>query len=549
MTNRVEKITIVGGGTAGWLAAMVIATYANKFRNGTPLKVSLIESPKIPTVGVGESTVAGMPFLMQQLGIDEAELIRRCNASFKLNVRFGGWRVDANGNPENFNHPLQYPTNLGGYAPAYHFKKFGPHGTDPTIAENMVANCTLVEALKGPQQVGDGNFDKAVGYAYHLDAGLFGEFMRDLALQRGVEFIPDEVVEVVQDESGAIAALRLEERGHYPIEFIVDCTGFRGLILKQTLGEPFEPYDDYLLNDRAIPVQLPHRDPTRIEPGTRATALGAGWVWRVPLYSRVGTGYVYSSKFRSEEEAKSEFFTHLRSNGDLPADAPDPEARVIKMRVGRSRRFWVKNCVAMGLASGFVEPLEATAIFSVEMAARFLVTNLPDKSCSPVLAKRYNTLMTGLFDEIRDFILTHYHTSNRPEPFWREARKESRLTESLKEKLELWRHRFPDNYDSQNFKLFDHWNYIYILCAKRFFDDIEFPLEGSVHPGHWQQFGQHLEQQKRDLLEKLPGHYELLAGIRGEVQTPALQDPPTGDQRPLFERKALQRPTIGLPIN
>lgn len=549
MTNRIERITIVGGGTAGWLAAMVIATYANKFRDGHPLKVSLIESPKIPTVGVGESTVAGMPFLMQQLGIDEAELIRRCNASFKLNVRFGGWRVDANGEPETFNHPLQYPANLGGFVPAYHFKAFGPHSTDAPIAENMVANCTLVDALKGPRQVSDGNFDKAVGYAYHLDAGLFGEFMRDLALQRGVEFIPDDVVEIIQDESGAISALKLEERGHYPIEFVVDCTGFRGLILKQTLGEPFESYEDNLLNDRAIPVQLPHRDPSKIEPGTRATALGAGWVWRVPLYSRVGTGYVYSSKFRSEEEAKSEFFAHLRATGDLPADAPDPDPRVIKMRVGRSRRFWVKNCVAMGLASGFVEPLEATAIYSVEMAARFLVTNLPDKSCSPVLAKRYNELMTGLFDEVRDLILTHYHTSNRPEPFWQEARKESRLTDSLREKLELWRYRFPDNFDSQSFKLFDHWNYIYILWAKRYFDNVDFPLEGSVHRAHWQHFGQRLEAQKRELLQKLPGHYELLAGIRGEREAAMPPKPSDADSRPVFQRKAALRPTVGLPFN
>src|SRR5262249_20596776 len=161
--------------------------------------------------------------------------------------------------------------------------------------------------------------------AYHIDAGLFAEYMRDVAVTRGVKHIRDDVVDVFTDETGSVSGLQLQRGGDHPIEFIIDCTGFRGLIIDRVRKEPFISFNDELLNDRAIPVQIPHRDPTKIEPCTRATALGAGWVWRVPLYSRVGTGYVYSSVFRSDDEARAEFFDHLRAIGDLTADARDPE--------------------------------------------------------------------------------------------------------------------------------------------------------------------------------------------------------------------------------
>ena len=546
MGERVENVTIVGGGTAGWLTAMIINTFINSFREGPAVKVTLIESPKVPTVGVGEATVAGMPQLMQQLGIDEAELFRRCNASFKISVRFGDWAVDGHGKPFAFYHPFNFPNSVGGYAPVYHFNSFGPYGAEPAVTDNMTANSALIHARKGPRALNGQNYEKAIGYAYHLDAGLFGEFMRDVALTRGIQHIRDDVIEVFQDEEGRISGLQLEENGYRPVEFVIDCTGFKSMIMKEVLKEPFIPYGDYLLNDRAIPVQLPHRDPTKIEPCTRATALGAGWVWRVPLYSRVGTGYVFSSAFRSDEEARDEFFQHLRVIGDLPKDAPDPEVRVIKMRVGHSRRFWVKNCVAIGLSNGFVEPLEATAIYTIEMAARWLVGHFPDKQGSPALANRYNQLMTNLYEEIREFIQTHYYTSNRPDPFWRSAREDVRLPDSLREKLELWKTRFPEHFDTMDYKLFNFWNFIFVLHPKGFFKDLHFPLEGSVRHEHWQAFGRRLEERKADLLRNMPDHYQLLANIRGDQP---LEQALEGSSfpKPVFESRASVRPTIPLP--
>jgi hypothetical protein len=358
------------------------------------------------------------------------------------------------------------------------------------------------------------NYESAISYAYHLDAALFAEFMRDTAVLRGIEHIRDDVVDVFTDQNGAISGLQLKKAGNYPVEFVIDCTGFRSLIMERVGTEMFVSLSDHLLNDRAIPVQIPHRDPKKIEPCTRATALGAGWVWRVPLYSRVGTGYVYSSAFRTDDEARRELFSHLRAIGDLPADAPDTDTPVIKMRVGYARKSWVKNCVVIGLSGGFIEPLEATAIYTIELAARWLVAHFPDKGVSPQLAMRYNALMSSLYEEIRDFIQMHYYTSNRPEPYWVTAREDMRLPDSLRENFALWRVRLPDDTDSRANSLFKHWNYTVVMQPKGFFKGLQFPLDSSLSKEQWDNFGRDLDGYRRELLRVLPDHYELLRDIR-----------------------------------
>lgn len=550
MVDRVDKITVVGGGTAGWMTGMILYTFLNASRGGAPVQVTVIESPKIPTVGVGEATVAGMPMLLNHLGIDEAAFIQRCNASFKLSVQFENWGLDRSGTPISYYHPFNSPGFIGGMTPAYHYNAFGPHPGRDGLAECIVPNTAVLEAYRGPRQIGGKNYENDINYAYHLDAGLFGAFLRDVAVTRGLRHIRDDVVDVTLDERGYVSTLELERGGSHPVELVIDCTGFKGLILQQVLGEPFDSFEPNLLCDRAIPVQIPHRDPTRLQPCTRSTALGAGWVWRVPLYSRLGTGYVYSSAFRSDEEAKAEFFQHLRDSGDLPSDAPDPDTRAIHMKTGRTRRAWVKNCVAIGLASSFVEPLEATAIYMIEMAARLLVTHLPDRGINPAIAERYNQVMESLSDEIRDFIVSHYVTSNRPEPFWRAARDEIDVPDSLRENLELWRHVLPNEADTRGSRLFSYWNYIYTLWPKRFFEDRHFPLEGSISLRSWEHSGRDLAKRENLLLSSLPDHYALLNSIRGDMPAvdqmgrvvPVSNSPSNSDRLELAQR-AQSRPT------
>ena len=360
MAEPIYEVTIVGGGTAGWLAALMCVTLLNRDPDEPFTGATVIESPNIPTVGVGEATVPAMRELLKQLDIDEALFMARCNASFKLGVRFVDWDVDPRRDHSSFDHPFDgIGIDLRGVNPSYHFHKFGAvEGAGP-FGDHLSPSTLLIDNCKAPKQSGHGNYEFTVGYAYHLDAGLFAELLKEIAVSRGVMHVLDDVEAIEQDAAGLVTALELRERGRWPVEFVIDCTGFRGLIMNQSLNEPFVSFDRQLLNDRAVAVQIPHSDTARLEPCTRSTALEAGWSWRVPLFSRLGTGYVFSSAFKTDQEAIDEFLAHL---GPAGAGA---EPRVIAMRVGRSRRSWVGNCVAVGLSGGFIEPLESTAIFIV----------------------------------------------------------------------------------------------------------------------------------------------------------------------------------------
>jgi glycine/D-amino acid oxidase-like deaminating enzyme len=514
MSNRVEHVTIVGGGTAGWLTALILNAHLNKDTTRKRIKVTLIESPKVPTIGVGESTIANLKLTLQGIGMDEADFIRRSNASFKLGVHYIDWsRGNYRISRRYFNTLNQEPA-CGGFSPAYHFRKFGPHRRGASYGETVMPNAAVIAAGKGPRRLGGSNYTAEINYAYHVDAALFADYMRDFAVARGIEHVRDDVVDVRLDQGGAIEALQLDQRGLYPVEFVVDCTGFKSLIWSRMGAEPFISVGQRLLNDRAIPFQLPHCNPQAIEPATRVIALGAGWVWRVPLYSRLGTGYVYSSAFRSDDEAQAEFIAHLRASGDLAGDAPDPETRVIKMRVGYTRQPWIKNCVAIGLSSGFVEPLESTAIFAIDAAAHRLVMNFPDKQFSPALAKEYNALSTALMEEIVDFLQLNYITSERDEPYWVAVRDEARLSEWLRHKLEVWRVRIPDLNDTYSHVLFSYHLYINLLLSKGYLDNVRFALEDAVRSEDWIRYGQNVRAQEAQQLGTLPSHYDLLTSIR-----------------------------------
>jgi len=506
--DRINHVTIVGGGTAGWLTAMFLNTSLNGRSDGPKVRITLIQSPDIPTVGVGEATVLGMPRVLAQMGVSEKQFMRHCNASFKLGVRFVNWHLDPSGNPLEYIHTFNAPPGIHGINAAHHFHRFVPPEESHKFSDAMVPIGDLIRFLKGPRLLSDADYGYKVAYAYHLDAGLFALFLRDLAIVQGVEHVLDDVEEVQQGENGFITALKLKERGLMPVQLVVDCSGFRGLIMDKVLNEPFESYSSHLLCDSALAADVPHPDPTRLEPCTRSTALGAGWCWRIPLYSRIGAGYVFSSRFRSDEEAIEEFRAHLGEAGR------DAEPRVIRMRTGRVRRNWVKNCVAIGLSAGFIEPLESTGIFIIEAAARWLVQHFPDKAMSPVFADSFNRAMEKLYEEVRDFIMMHYYSSNRTEPFWVAARSEVELSETLGQQLELWRHTFPNAMDTKGTRAFDHWNYLCVLYSKGYFNDVSLPLDGSTSESDWKDYVERLMVSKKGLIEHLPDHHELLEVVR-----------------------------------
>jgi len=537
MTDPIKSVTIVGGGTAGWMAATYLASKLGRPAGAEALEVTLIESPGIGTIGVGEATVPLMRRWLRDMEIDEHEFLWRCNGSFKLGVRFANWNQDESGRPLAFVHPFHgIEVDIGGFKPADYFLKYAPASAAPNCADHLSPTCTLIDHYRAPRQLEHPDYDKGVRYAYHLDAGLFARFLEEIAVSRGVVHLQDDVVDVELGEDGSVAALHLKEHGRRPVELVVDCTGFRGLIIQKALEEPFESYGRNLLCDRALAVQHPHPDPQRLEPCTRATALGAGWSWRVPLYSRVGTGYVFSSAFLSDEQAIEEFLAHLGPDGE------GAEPRVIKMRVGRSRRSWVKNCVAVGLSSGFIEPLESTAIFIIQNQLRWLVTYFPDRSYSPDLAARYNRVLEQLYLEIRDFNILHYVTNNREDTeFWHAARNDLEVPDSLRENLELWRHALPAEQDFGREFLFNHWSYMLVLFGKRYFDGLALPTFASLKEADWRGYAEEMSRTKANLLRHLPDHHALLSDIRRTVEErqPALPADLVRGQR--------TRPTVGLP--
>lgn len=516
--QQVSRVTIVGGGTAGWLAASLLSRIYRRSDGTSALEISVIESPSIPTVGVGEATVPAMPRILRQLGISEQDFFRRCNASFKLCVRFRNWNVDEDGRPVEFLNLFDPDPLLAGHEIAGYYTRFGDGRATAHAGQDFARTYSavprLVAEFKGPRQIGVEEFATAVHYAYHLDAGLFAGMLKEIAQTNGVRFIPDDLTDVELDDRGHVAALHLKEGGRHPVELVIDCTGFRSLILQKALGEPFVPFDDFLMNDRALAVQIPHDDVRRLTPCTTSTALGAGWVWRVPLYNRIGTGYVFSSKFRTDEQATDEFMAHLGRTAD------DVQPRIIPLRIGHARRSWVNNCIAIGLSSGFIEPLESTAIYSIEMAIRWLHSYFPDKGFDPALSDRYNATINGFYDELRDFISLHFHLNNRTDSeYWIAAREDADVPDSLSENLAVWKHNLPTAYDLKSDHLFNSAVYRLVLIAKGFYRGRQAANSMGLDEAIWRS---HLDESRDTtdaIADHMPNHYELVTAIRGDGGT------------------------------
>lgn len=534
MSNRLRKITIVGGGTAGWMTALLLdmmlsRSSATKDRP----RICLIESPNISTVGVGEATVPRMPRTIREAGISERDFFRETNASFKLGVKFCDWNKDAKGNRIDYVNPFAHGQVLQGEEAADFFLRFG--NGDRDFTRSIAPHDDLGRLCKGARPLGQAEFDKGLGYAYHLDAVKFAGMLTRICTKRGVEHIRDEVQQVVLDAQGNVSHLMLERAGRHDIEMVIDCTGFRGLIINQALGEPFLDYSEYLPNDRAMALQIEHPDPEKIESLTRSTALGAGWTWRVPLYNRVGTGYVFSSAHRTDDQAADEYLEWLGDSGK------GATPRVIPMRVGRVRNAWVKNCLAVGLSGGFIEPLESTAIHMIDHAVRWFAEHLPTRDISPALRNRYNRQVDKLYDEVLDFICLHYRLGNRTDDqYWIDARTEMKISDRLAENLELWQHRLPAYHDIEHATLFDFRVYQAVLLGKQVYDtgfgagirDRLRPMKKPI----WFQFCQGGKTELARIVKAMPDHKTLLRDIRGELKAPA------------FGTGAMIQPAVQMPM-
>jgi tryptophan halogenase len=507
-SNQIENIIIVGGGTAGWLAA----TYLNKYLNkgSDRCRITLIESSDIPTVGVGESTIPTLPRTFRLLGISEVDWMLQCHATFKLAIKFVNW----SGLPgkDVFWHPFgALPhSKQTGIPLSYYWQKRKLEGNSEPFDRSCFEAVSLCDLKKSPKDDSDPQYAYKIEYAYHLDAGLLAVYLKNKSKSEGVNHVVDNVLDVALDERGFISHLITEKHGNLYGDLFIDCSGFRGRLINQALQEPFISYSDSLLCDSAIamPVSYDPDDPYDennggINPYTTATALSSGWVWNTPLVGRSGNGYVYSSNFISKADAEAEFRQHLGKKSE------GIEARHLKMRIGKNRNAWVKNCVSIGLSSGFIEPLESTGIYLIEVGLIHLIHNFPNKSFHPNVIKNYNQNLTDHYEEIRDFIVMHYCLTQREDsPFWRANKYNLTIPDSLKEKLELWQEMWPDS--SQEWgKLFPSYSYMCILSGMGCYPQESLPILAYQDNNSEQDFLE-IEKKAETLKITLPDHVDYL---------------------------------------
>ena len=426
--QKVRKIVIAGGGTAGWIAAFALVRNLKGI-----VDIVLVESEEIGTVGVGESTIPTSRTFHQYMGIDETDFVRATGSTFKLGIAFENWRTEGS----RYFHPfgrIGHPTWLADF---HHFWLRAKHlGFGGELGDYCL------EQRAGEAQKFESTPQLGTNYAYHLDAGLYGRYLRKLAVADGVTRIEGKIAEVHQDPgSGDIRSLLLESGQEIAGDLFLDCTGFRGLLLGQKLGVEFEDWTHWLPTDAAIAVQTSEVEPPR--PYTRAMAHKAGWMWRIPLQHRVGNGIVFSSAHMSPEEA--ERLLRERIEGDVLI-----EPRLIRFRAGSRRKVWVKNCIGIGLSTGFIEPLESTSIHLIMIAITRLLQMFPYGGISEATAERFNFLSARELEGIRDFIVLHYHATNREDSdFWRHCRTMD-VPDTLRHRLALFRdlaHAFQESHD------------------------------------------------------------------------------------------------------
>ncbi|MGB5724314.1 MAG: tryptophan halogenase family protein [Parasphingorhabdus sp.] len=423
--QAVREIIIVGGGTAGWMTA---AALSRKLA-GTDTNVRLIESAEIGTVGVGEATLPQIREFNRMLGIDEAELMARTSATIKLGIEFRDWGRAG----DHYIHPFGIHGEPIGPADFHHY--WVREQADGSADEFGQYCLPIVAARENrfdlPPENPSSPLD-AYSYAFQFDASLYAAFLADYAAARGVERIEGKVIAVDCDsESGFIRSVTLESGQQISGELFIDCSGFRGLLIEQELETGFEDWSDYLPCNRAFAVPCAITGP--IGPFTRSTARSAGWQWRIPLQHRIGNGHVYCDRYISDQDAVDMLMDNLE--GEAIADP-----KQLFFKTGKRKKLWNRNCVAIGLSGGFLEPLESTSIDLIQSGILDLIALFPEKRCASSDIDEYNRLMDLEYDRVRDFLMLHYVLNQRDEPFWRDMR-EMAWPDSLSEKIEAFKRR------------------------------------------------------------------------------------------------------------
>lgn len=457
-TTPIRRVVVVGGGSAGWITAGLLAAEHSE------LSICLIESPSVPIIGVGEGTWPSMRRTLQRLGLSEADFVHDCDASFKQGTWFRDWSSQGD---SGYLHPFSLPTEFSSLNLANYWLMLEQSGA---FADFVTPQADVVRASLAPKQCDTPDFAFNVNYGYHFDAGKFAQVLkRHVTENLGVEYVSAHITGVERSEDGDIARLILDD-GALVGDLFVDCSGQQSLLLGQQMGVALVAADNVLFNDRALAVQVPYENPeTMIASTTHSTAQEAGWIWDIGLQSRRGLGYVHSAAHTTPEQA----YTALSQYIERTSPAINIESlsfRELKFVPGYRKTFWDRNCVAVGLSAGFIEPLEASALALVEQSANILSDHFPStRQIMDVVSKRFNEKMHYHWQSIIEFLKLHYVLSQRQDSeYWADNRNPNSCPESLTEKLLLWQQQAPWHDDAPRIdELFPSASYQYVLYGMR----------------------------------------------------------------------------------
>ena len=506
--KRLARVVIIGGGTAGWMAAAALSRFFNDGRRS----ITLIESDAIGTVGVGEATIPPIRNFNAMLDIPEAEFLRETRGTYKLGIEFVNWGRQG----ESYLHPF------GGYGQDLHgipfhqlwLREHARSGTGAgDIAEySMSAAAARLGRFARPAP-GAQSVVKELGYAYHFDAGLYAAYLRRLAERQGVTRIEGQITHAARNgETGDVDSVTLDNGTTVAGDLFIDCSGFRGLLIEEALETGYEDWSHWLPMDRALAV--PSRSPGPPDPFTRATAHSAGWQWRIPLQHRTGNGHVYSSAFMDEDAARDILLAHLETE-------PLAQPRGLRFQTGMRRKAWNHNVIAIGLSSGFIEPLESTSIHLIQNGIARLFALFPDLPISPIERDEYNRGMRDLFEDVRDFVILHYKATQRDDSeFWRYIQNMP-IPDSLTRKMALWQHR--GRVFRENAELFAAPSWVAVMLGQNIWPEAHDPIADTLDENRVAAAMAQMRGAYADVACRLPVHEDFLRQSGSWHELPAAQ--------------------------
>ena len=509
----IRRVVIVGGGSAGWITAGLIAS---EYAGGSeqPVSVTLIESPDVKTIGVGEGTWPTMRTTLRKIGISESDFLVQCSASFKQGTKFVGWVTGDD--DDYYYHPFSAPA---GYTSLNLVPYWQQQRDQLSFVDAVSAQGLLCDRNLAPKQIATPEFAAVANYAYHLDAGKFADLLqRHCTETLGVRHVLDHVTSINGKPDEDIRSVTTKQHGVIEGDLFIDCTGFAALLLGQHYQVPYLDKKHILFNDSALAAQVPYAsDDTPIASQTISTAQAAGWIWDIGLTTRRGIGYTYSSMHTSDAEAEQVLAGYIERSPGLSGEGIEP--RKISFRPGHRETFWHRNCVAVGMSAGFLEPLEASALVLIELAGRMLSEELPaNRGVMDIVAKRYNETFRYRWDRIIDFLKLHYVLSKRDDSdYWIDNRLTESIPDSLRELLGLWQYHVPERQDLARVdEVFSVASYQYVLYGMGFETESRSGSRYAANAERARRLFAENGRNRSKVAANLPGNRDLLKQIANQ---------------------------------